>query len=57
MEKVKLLTEYVKNGVYFREYKEYTVDEYNKMLQKEKQFVGGTKNVRKCNPKRRSKSN
>ena len=57
--KIKLMTEYVKNGIYHRELVEYTEEEYNKMLHHNNN-LGGKANVRKSkkrNTGRKTKSN
>jgi len=56
---VKLMTEYVKNGIYHRELVEYTDEEYNKMLQNNNDKLGGKANVgkiKKRNATRKVKS-
>lgn len=54
---VKLLTEYVKNGVYCREYKEFTREEYSQMLQNTNNNLGGISNVRKVRKRKARRRN
>lgn len=53
------MTEYVKNGIYYMELKDYTEKEFNKMLQNQNLNLGGNTNVRirKRKFKRKNRSN
>lgn len=59
MKTIKLMTEYVKNGIYYMELKDYTEKEFNKMLQNQNLNLGGNTNVRirKRKFKRKNRSN
>lgn len=59
MKTIKLMTEYVKNGIYHMELKDYTEEEFNKMLQNQNLSLGGKTNarIRKCKFKRKNRSN
>ena len=53
------MTEYVKDGIYHMELKDYTEEEFNKMLQNQNLSLGGNTNarIRKRKFKRKNRSN
>lgn len=59
MKTIKLMTEYVKDGIYHMELKDYTEEEFNKMLQNQNLSLGGNTNarIRKRKFKRKNRSN